>query len=53
MQAQYVDPKFANGQPMFNPALVAQQAQDPSNAAHPKNPKVGLGIKPPVYQHKC
>jgi hypothetical protein len=40
MQAQYVDPKFATGEPMFNPSLVAQQAQDPNNAAHPKNPKV-------------
>jgi len=39
MQAQYVDPKFATGEPMFNPSLVAQQAQDPNNAAHPKNPK--------------
>ena len=41
MQAQYVDPKFATGEPMFNPSLVAQQAQDPNNAAHPQNPKVG------------
>ena len=36
-----MDPKFATGKPLFNPSIVAQQAQDPNNAAHPQNPKVG------------
>jgi len=34
----YVDPKFTQAQ-QFNPAIVAQQAQNPNNPAHPDNPK--------------
>jgi hypothetical protein len=42
--SQYVDPKYS-GQPLLNPSLVAQQAQDPNNAAHPQNPNV-CGVVP-------
>ena len=38
--AQYIDPRYVNGNQQFNPALIAQQAQDPNNPAHPQNPKV-------------
>lgn len=38
-QSQYQDTKFAPNQAQFNPSMVAQQAQDPNNAAHPQNPK--------------
>jgi hypothetical protein len=38
--SQYIDPRYVNGNQQFNPALIAQQAQDPNNPAHPKNPKV-------------
>ncbi|KAF2652914.1 hypothetical protein K491DRAFT_769716 [Lophiostoma macrostomum CBS 122681] len=38
-QSQYIDTRFASGNTQFNPALVAQQAQDPNNPAHPQNPK--------------
>jgi len=37
--SQYVDPKYSNQQPAFNPQAIAQQAQDPNNPAHPNNPK--------------
>lgn len=37
--AQYIDPRYVNGNQQFNPALIAQQAQDPNNPAHPQNPK--------------
>ncbi|KAI9744251.1 MAG: hypothetical protein M1818_002403 [Claussenomyces sp. TS43310] len=32
----YVDPKYSGA---FNPAQIAQQAQDPNQPAHPQNPK--------------
>ncbi|MCJ1226244.1 hypothetical protein MMC12_002894 [Toensbergia leucococca] len=36
--SSYTDPKYS--QPAgYNPAAIAQQAQDPNNAAHPQNPK--------------
>jgi hypothetical protein len=31
---------MVGGGNQFNPALVAQQAQDPNNPAHPNHPKV-------------
>jgi hypothetical protein len=37
--SQYIDPRYVSGNQQFNPALIAQQAQDPNNPAHPKNPK--------------
>jgi len=37
--SQYIDPRFAQPQQQFNPGQLAQQAQDPNNAAHPQNPK--------------
>lgn len=40
--SQYIDTKFAPGSQQFDPSRVAQQAQDPNNAAHPNNPKVCL-----------
>jgi len=36
----YIDAKYVAGGNQFNPALVAQQAQDPGNPAHPGHPKV-------------
>lgn len=42
--AQYIDPRYVNGNQQFNPALIAQQAQDPNNPAHPQNPKVWFTI---------
>ncbi|KAF1946242.1 hypothetical protein EJ02DRAFT_394403 [Clathrospora elynae] len=35
----YVDPKYVSGGNQFNPALVAQQAQDPNHPANPNHPK--------------
>jgi len=35
-QSTYVDPKY--GGPQINPSQIAQEAQNPSNAAHPQNP---------------
>ncbi|KAF3001524.1 hypothetical protein E8E13_009351 [Curvularia kusanoi] len=37
--AQYIDPRYVSGNQQFNPALIAQQAQDPNNPAHPQNAK--------------
>jgi len=38
--SQYIDPKYVDGGNQFNPALVAQQAQDPAHPANPNHPKV-------------
>ncbi|KAG0648258.1 hypothetical protein D0Z07_5499 [Hyphodiscus hymeniophilus] len=38
--SQYIDKGFSQPQQQFNPGQLAQQAQDPNNAAHPQNPKV-------------
>jgi hypothetical protein len=38
--SQYIDPKYVSGGNQFNPALVAQQAQDPGHPANPNHPKV-------------
>lgn len=35
-----MDSKYVAGGNQFNPALVAQQAQDPNNPANPNHPKV-------------
>ena len=40
--SQYIDPRFTNPQQQFNPGQLAQQAQDPNNAAHPQNPNVRI-----------
>ena len=45
--SQYIDPKYVDGGNQFNPALVAQQAQDPAHPANPNHPKVRL------YFTKC
>jgi len=37
--SQYVDPRYVNGHEGFNPAVIAQQAQDPNHPAHPEHPK--------------
>lgn len=48
--SQYIDPRYVNGNQQFNPALIAQQAQDPNNPAHPNNPKVRHHSG--LYSHK-
>ncbi|KAI4946711.1 hypothetical protein J4E91_006882 [Alternaria rosae] len=42
-QSQYIDPKYVDGGNQFNPALVAQQAQDPAHPANPNHPKLSEG----------
>ncbi|KAB2106971.1 hypothetical protein AA0113_g5923 [Alternaria arborescens] len=37
--SQYIDPKYVNGGNQFNPAIIAQQAQDPGHPANPSHPK--------------
>ncbi|CAN9135144.1 unnamed protein product [Alternaria alternata] len=39
--SQYIDPKYVNGGNQFNPAMIAQQAQDPAHPANPNHPKSG------------
>ncbi|RQM07503.1 hypothetical protein DH86_00002818 [Scytalidium sp. 3C] len=34
----YVDPRYSGQAVPFNPSTISQQAQDPNNPAHPKNP---------------
>ena len=47
--SQYIDPKYVDGGNQFNPALVAQQAQDPAHPANPNHPKACLSSSHSIY----